>query len=152
MPLSILPTHPRYCRCTPGVWSPPLPAARLVDHPDRAEPVVREVREGRSEVASEGVAGLVVVPAGGDQELLERPHGGPGCQGDRLDTLTGQVGQQAPAVVIEVRGRPVLSEERPEPPQVRRECRPEGRDLLFGHRESSPADSLRKSREPALYC
>jgi hypothetical protein len=51
-----------------------------------------------------------VVPAGGDEELLEGADGGAADQGDRLDGLAGQVGEQAATVVVEVAGRPVLEE------------------------------------------
>ena len=95
---------------------------------------------------------MAVVPPGGDQELLQGPDGRAGGQGDRLDALARQVGQQAPAVGVEVSGRPVLAETAPEPPQVRPEGRFEVGDLLFRHRESSPRNSLRPVRKHALYC
>jgi hypothetical protein len=126
----VLPLHPRRVVA-------PLAAARLIDHPDGAERVGRETPEHRGQVLLEGVAGVVVVPPGGDQELLEGPDRGAGGQGDRLDALAGQVGQEAPAVGAEVGGRPGLAEAVPEPPQVRRERRAEVLDLLLCHRYSS---------------
>ncbi len=50
MPLSTLPTHPRYCRCTPGVWSPHFRQLVSSITPTVPERVGREVREYRTEV------------------------------------------------------------------------------------------------------
>lgn len=81
----------------------------------------------------EGIEGVVVAPPGDHQELLEGPYRGAGFEGDRLDTLAGQVRQQSPAVCAEVGGRPILAEAVAEPPQLPRERRPEGGDLLLRH-------------------
>src|SRR4051794_39892443 len=89
MPLSSLPTQPRYCRCTPGGLIAPLAAARLVDHPDRAGGVGGRRRDHRPQVPLEGVACPLVVPTGGDQELLEGTDGRAGFEGDGLDRLAG---------------------------------------------------------------
>ncbi len=120
MPLSILPTHPRYCRCTPGVWSPFF--RQLVSS---ITPTVPSGSSGRPSSTSARCRcnrsrADGVVPGGGDQELLERADGGPARQGDRLDALARQVGEQAPAVVVEVGGRPLLQEAAPVSLQVRR--------------------------------
>ena len=115
----------------------PLPATRLVDHPDGAERVGREAREHPGQVPLEGGPGLPVVPLRRGQELLEGPHRRAGRQGDRLDALAGQVGEQPAAVGVEVGGRPLLAEAPAEPPQVRREGRPEVGDVLFRHRYPS---------------
>src|SRR2546430_3408875 len=65
-------------------WSSDVCSSDL-DHPDRPERAGREARERRPQVPLEGVPGVVVVPPGGNQELLERPDGRPGFEGDRLD-------------------------------------------------------------------
>ncbi len=95
---------------------------------------------------------MLVVPAGGDQELLEGSHGGAGLQGDRLDRLAGQVGEQAPAVGVEVGGGALLEEAVPVAPQVSSEGRPQTGNFLFCHRIPSRITELSAIREPALYC
>lgn len=90
-------------------------------------------------MALERAAGGAVFPAGDGEERLEGADGGPGLQRDRLDALARQVGQQRPAVVVEVRGGAVLEETRPEPPQIRRERWPQLPDLLVGHRVAHTA-------------
>src|SRR6185436_15527010 len=87
----------------------PLAATGLVDDPDRAEGVGREVRNDRTDALLEGIASGGVVPPGGDQELLEGSYRGTGFEGDRLDALPWQVGQQPAAVSVEVLGSPVLA-------------------------------------------
>jgi hypothetical protein len=136
-PVVELPDAPEVLPLHAGRVVAPLPAARLVDHPDGPEWVGRQAREHLAEVPVEGGAGLVVVPPGGGQEHLEGADRGPRGQGNRLDALAGQVGQECPAVGVEVVGRALLAEAPAEPPQVRGEGRPEGRDLLVAHRESS---------------
>jgi hypothetical protein len=109
-------------------------ATGLVDHPDGAQRIGRQVRNHRPQVLLERVAGVVPIPVCSDQELLEGPDSGSGGQGNRLDTLTRQVGQQPPAVRIKVARRPVLAEATPEPTQIHRERRPQLHDFLLRHR------------------
>src|SRR5262249_27541046 len=80
MPLSSLPTQPRYCGCTPGVGLAPLAATGLVDHAHGADGVRGAGRHRRSQVLLEAIPCPVVVPAGGDQEPLQGAHGGAGLQ------------------------------------------------------------------------
>jgi len=72
---------------------PPLAATGLVDDPDRAQGVARDVRDDGTEVLLEGVASRSPIPAGGDQELLEGAHRSPGIECHRLDALARQVRQ-----------------------------------------------------------
>jgi hypothetical protein len=152
MPLSILPTQPRYGRCTPGVWSPhfwqlvssitPTVPAASAGTPASAAARCRW-RAARARSWSHRAV---------TRNSLEGPHGGARLEGDRLDRLAGQVGQQPPAVGVEVGGRPLLEEAVAVTPEVRREGRPQAGDFLFRHRIPSRITDLSAVREPALYC
>ena len=108
MPLSTFPTH--VLALHPRRVVAPLATTGLVDHPDGAQRIRREVRQDRPQMRLEGVTGRGVLPVGSDGKLLKGSHGGSGGQGDGLDTLTRQVGQQPPAVRIEVARRPVRAD------------------------------------------
>ena len=76
-----------------------LARAGLIDDADGAQLVVGQgVRVGRRGVA--GWCGPAVVPGVVVQELLEGADGGAGGQGDGLDRLARQVGEQAAAVDV----------------------------------------------------
>ena len=102
MPLSILPTQPRYCRCTPGVLVPDLRA-----EVSSISPTVPRSSSGKPAKAAAtwrcscsrtcGVVATVVA-----EELLQGADGTAGGQGDRLDALAFQVGEQAAAVGVQV--------------------------------------------------
>ena len=131
----VLPLHAR------GLFAL-LGATGLVDDPDGAERVGRECREDPGEVPLEGVAGEVVVPGGDDEELLEGADGGAADQGDRLDGLARQVGEQTMTVVVEVAGDAFLEEAAAVEVEVGRERGSEARDVSIGHGSSLPATPL----------
>src|SRR4051794_37043271 len=116
-----------------------LEGAGLVDDPHGAERVGREVGQDAGQVPLQRVAGQFLVPVGGDEELLEGADGGAAGQGDGLDALARQVGQQAAAVVVEVAGGPVLQEAGAEAAEERTERGAELSDVLIGHGSSLPA-------------
>ena len=105
-------------------------ATGLVDDPDVAQRVFGETVEGIADDALESFACGLVLPFGGDEELLHGADGGPAGQGDRFDALAGQVGKQPFTIVVEVLSDPLLSEA----VAVRRE--------VFGERGSEVGDLL----------
>lgn len=136
-PVVELADAPEVLPLDPGRVAAPLAGAGLVNHPDGPERVGREGGEHLAQVPLEGGAGLVMVPLGGGQELLEGADGRAGGQGERLDRLPREVGQEPTAVGAEVGGGAGLAEAPAEPPEVRGEGRPEGGNLLIGHRYPS---------------
>jgi hypothetical protein len=78
---------------------PLLDATGLVDDTDGAEVGGGEFVEDTEEVALQEVGGVVLLPGSGDEELLESADSGATGQGDGLNGLAVEVGQQATAVV-----------------------------------------------------
>src|SRR6185369_7739942 len=70
--------------------------AGFVDEPDAAQVVGRQARQQGGGVAVELVTDGGEVPDVVLEELLQGADGGAGLQGDGLDALAGQVGEQAP--------------------------------------------------------
>src|SRR6185437_11222772 len=131
----------------------PLAATGLVDNAHGAQRVRGQLGDGVGQLPLQEVAHVLVVPACGSQKFLEGPHGSSGFEGDGFDGFAGQVGEQAPAVVVKVGGRALLEKAAPVASQVSGVGRPQAGDFLFGHRIPSPITTeLSAIRESALYC
>ncbi len=87
-----------------------LEAAGLVDDADGAQRVGGEVGQHVRQLALEQVPGAAVIPGRGGEELLEGADGVAAGQGNGLDALARQVGEQAAAVAVEVGGGRALEE------------------------------------------
>jgi hypothetical protein len=111
----------------------------LVDDADGAEGVTGEVGEDARQAPLQRVASLLLIPGGGGEELLEGADGGARGESDGLDPLSGQVREQAAAVVVEVGGGAVLEEAGAEAAQERGEGGAKLSDVLIGHGFSLPA-------------
>jgi hypothetical protein len=74
--------------------------------------------------------------------VLQRADGGAAGQGDGLDALAGQVGEQTPAVAVEVAGGAVLEEAAAEAAEERGERGAELSNVRIGHGGFPPGDPL----------
>ena len=123
----------------------------LVGEADVAQVVPGQAREQVGDVALEAVARLLEGPGVVAQELLQGAYGGAGLQGDGLDALARQVGEQAATVVVEVGGGSVLEEAGAEVAQERGKRGAKVSDILIGHGVFPPGDPIiLLSSEPAL--
>jgi hypothetical protein len=82
---------------TKGPWRRPN---YFIDHPDGTQWVGGQSGDDLGQMPLQEFACLLVVAACADQEFLQGPHGGASLQGDRLDGLAGQVGEQTPALGV----------------------------------------------------
>ena len=110
MPSSSLPTQPGVLPLHAGGLVALFAATGLVDDPDVAQRVVGEGVERIADDAPQSFACGLVLPVGGDEELLHGADGGPSGRSDRLDALTGQVGEQPATTVVEVAENPLPGE------------------------------------------
>ena len=111
-----------------------LGGAGLVDQPDGAQAVgVRQGRQQGRGMALEPIADGGEVPGMVAQELLQGAHRGAGAQGDRLDALARQVGQQALDVSAEMAKSLRVRAAKQESIEEAGQGRPQVRKLLFGH-------------------
>ena len=121
-------------RCTPGVWSPHFrqlvssmtPTAPRVS-PGSAATTAARSRCNKVRAASWSQWAVTKNSWGG-------AHGRARLQSNRLDTLARQVGEQPPAIGVQMGGGPLLAKAGPEATGVADEGRPETGEFLFRHR------------------
>jgi len=117
----------------PGRHVAPLTATGFVEDAHSAQGVRGQFGERDSKLPLQEVTHVVVVPTCGGQELLECSHGGSGFEGDRFDSFSRQVGEQASTVIVKVGGGAFLEKATAEASQISSESWPQAGNFLFSH-------------------
>ena len=96
-----------------------LQSRGLIDQPDVAQAIVGQAGQFGPDVALQLSADLSVLPLVVAEELLQGADGTAGGQGDRLDTLAFEFGEQATAVGVQVaEGLGVAAAEQVRPQEI----------------------------------